>query len=80
MKSQTHFMDVRDKKPVLEIYSYRKDGIFAAVKKECSGLNQVCERGTINFVTRGYTKDVPFLPQMVYKRVRDWSLGQSLFI
>ena len=36
MKSQTHFMDVRDKKPVLEIYSYRKDGIFAAVKRNAA--------------------------------------------
>ena len=35
----------------------------------CSFLNLECERGsTINFVSRRYTKGVPFLPKMVYKR------------
>ena len=33
---------------------------------------------TINFVNRKYTKGVPFLPKMVYKRERAWILERSL--
>ena len=32
----------------------------------------------VPLVNRWYTKRVPFLPKMVYKRVRDWTSGWSL--
>ena len=34
----------------------------------------------IQFVNRRYTKGVPFLSKMVYRRVRGWTLGRSLSV
>ena len=39
-------------------------------------LKKVYERGA--FSNKRYTKGVPFLKKMEYKRVRGWTLGRSL--
>ena len=55
--------------PIFFIYVIVKDNVFTAVK----------ERGTINILFRGrYTKEIPFLPKMVYKRERGSTSGWDL--
>ena len=55
------------------IYLYVKDSAFTAVKK---GV-QTTGKG-VPLVNRRYMIGVPFLSNMVYKRLRGWALGRNL--
>ena len=50
------------------------------VKSLVKVLLWVYERGTIFYGRYRYMKGLPFLSQMVFKRVRVWTLGQSLSV
>ena len=53
-----------------------KDSAFTVVKRDAMFLTRYVTG--VPFVNRGYTKGVPFLSKLVYKRVRGWALGRSL--
>ena len=55
------------------IYLYVKDSAFTAVKK---GV-QTTGKG-VPLVNRRYMIGVPFLSNMVYKRLRGWAVGRNL--
>ena len=52
--------------PVLAIYSYCKDGVFPAVKRDAAFKIRYVKG--VPFVTTGYTKGVPFLSKMVHTK------------
>ena len=60
----------------IEIWSLQNMSSRPTVKR-CS-FSTVCERGIIFYGS--YMKRLPFLSKMVYKRVRVWTSGSSLFI
>ena len=57
-------------------YSYPKDSAFTAVKRDAKFLSRFVKG--VPFVNRKYTKGLPFLSNMVHKRVRSWSSGRNL--
>ena len=59
-------MREREKKPVLAIYSYCKDGVFTALKKGAAFKIRYVKG--VPFVTVGYAKGVPFLSKMVHTK------------
>ena len=58
------------------VYLNFKDSEFTAVKKDGTFWAKYVKG--VQFANRGYMKGVPFLSKMVYKKVRGWTLGQSL--
>ena len=60
------------------IYSYFKGSAFTAVKRDEKFLTRYVKG--VAFVNRRYTRGVPFLSKMVYKKVRGWTSGRSLFV
>ena len=67
---QMHIMDVKEPRKLsgFVIYSYLKESAFTAVKRDAK-LQTRSVKG-VPFVNRRYTKGLPFLPKMVYSRVR----------
>ena len=57
------------------IYLYLKDSVFTAFKRDGKFYTRYVKGAPL--VNRRYTKGVPFLSKMVYKRVRDCTLGRS---
>ena len=67
---QMHIMAVKEPRKLsgFVIYSYLKESAFTAVKRDAK-LQTRSVKG-VPFVNRRYTKGLPFLPKMVYSRVR----------
>ena len=60
---------------VLFSFSYLKDTTFTAVKR--GGAFKCTYVQVVSFVNGRYTKRVPFLSKMAYKRVKGWISGRS---
>ena len=60
---------------VLFSFSYVKDTAFTAVKR--GGAFKSTYVQVVSFVNGRYTKRVPFLSKMAYKRVKGWISGRS---
>ena len=56
-------------------FSYLKDTAFTAVKR--GGAFKSTYVQVVSFVNGRYTKRVPFLSKMAYKRVKGWISGRS---
>ena len=58
------------------LYSYFKGKcIYSRLLRGMQSFKLGMLKGFHYFVDRGYTKRVPFLSELVHKRVRGWSLG-----